>query len=109
MTRQRYGKTKAAVLDGHSLGMTIDETAEMSNIPANCIRYTAHRLGLRMKGVAKYAKYGSVKDALHAAFSAGMTYAEAEAKYNVSRVQLQGAAKASGCYLKPSKHRNPNA
>lgn len=105
MTRQRYGKTKEAVITGHSLGMTIDETAEISGIPPNCIRYTAHRLGLKMKGVAKYAKYGSVKDALHSAFSAGLTYAEAEAKYGVSRVQLQGAAKSSGCYLKPSKHR----
>lgn len=104
LERMSYGKTKAAVLLGHSSGMTLQETSAKSGIPENRLRYTAHRIGLKMKGVKPYLKYGSVKEAVYAAFDAGLTYAEAEAKFGIPRLKLHAAAKTSGCYLKPSKH-----
>lgn len=104
LERMSYGKTKAAVLHGHSNGMTLQETSAKSGIPENRLRYTAHRIGVKMKGVKPYLKYGSVKEAIYAAFDAGLTYAEAEAKYGIPRLKLHAAAKTSGCYLKPSKH-----
>lgn len=102
--RMKYGKTKEAVLNGHSLGMTLKETSDMSGISENSLRYTAHRIGLKMKGVKPYVRYGSIKEAIHAAYDAGLTYAEAEAKFGIPRLKLHAAAKSSGCYLKPSKH-----
>ena len=104
LERMGYGKTKAAVVKGHSLGMTLKETSDISGIPENRLRYTAHRIGLKMKGVKPYLKYGSIKEAIHAAYDAGLTYAEAEAKFGIPRLKLHAAAKTSGCYLKPSKH-----
>lgn len=101
----RYGATKAAVIHGQNAGITVQETSARSGIPENRLRYAAHRLGLKLKGVKPYLKYGSVKEAIHAAYDAGLTYAEAEAKYGIPRLKLHAAAKTSGCYLKPSKRR----
>lgn len=102
----RHGKTKAAVLQGHSLGMTFKEAAGLSGIPENRLRYVAHRIGVKMKGVKPYAKYGSIKEAVYAAYDAGLTYAEAEEKFGIPRLKLHSAAKTCGCYLKPSKHQH---
>lgn len=105
LPRMRHGKTKAAVLQGHALGLTFKEASDLSGIPENRLRYVAHRIGVKMKGVKPYLKYGSVKEALYAAHDAGLTYAEAEAKSGIPRLKLHAAAKTTGCYLKPSKHR----
>lgn len=101
----KYGKTKEAVLNGHAVGMSLRETSDMTGIPENRLRYTAHRIGVRMRGIKAYAKYGSIKEAIHAAYDAGLTYAEASEKYGIPTLKLHNAAKTSGCYLKPSVHK----
>lgn len=49
--------------------------------------------------------YGKAKLAVIEGHDAGMTYAEAEAKYGVRRASLHEAARRLGLSLKPSKHR----
>lgn len=48
--------------------------------------------------------YGLVKKAVVEGHAAGLTYAEAMAKYGVNRVSLYTAAKRLNLSLKPSKH-----
>lgn len=48
--------------------------------------------------------YGLVKRAVVEGHAAGLTYAEAMAKYGVRRDSLYCAAKRLGLPLKPSKH-----
>jgi hypothetical protein len=48
--------------------------------------------------------YGLVKQAVIEGHAAGMTYAEAVAKYGVRKQSLYAAAKRLGLSLKPSKH-----
>jgi hypothetical protein len=48
--------------------------------------------------------YGLVKQAVIEGHAAGMTYAEAVAKYGVRKQSLYSAAKRLGLSLKPSKH-----
>jgi hypothetical protein len=48
--------------------------------------------------------YGLVKQAVIDGHSAGLTYAEAAAKFNLRRASLYVAAAKLGLSLKPSKH-----
>lgn len=53
---------------------------------------------------ARKHTYGLVKRAVIEGHSAGLTYAEAMAKYGVLRTSLYTASKRLGLPLKPSKH-----
>jgi uncharacterized protein (DUF433 family) len=103
--RNKRGVSRAAVIKGVELGMTVKEIIQAFNLTDHTVRGTAIKLGLKIKGIRPYPAYGSLKDIINQAHAEGLTYAEAALKYDVSRVQLRNAAKSYKCYLKTSKHR----